>query len=199
MDPYSIWNSELFSLVLLPILIFLARIVDVSLGTLRIIYITKGLKNLVPIVGFFESLLWIMAIAQIMQNLTNIYTYIAFAGGFGAGSYIGMVIEQRMALGVVTVRIITKKDARDLIQHLKEERYGYTSFAAYGVSGKIRYLLTVVNRKEVPHLIQIIRKFNPHAFISVEDVRQVSGDEVFSIPQPSRTRWKWSYYHRVAK
>jgi len=182
MDVYALWNSQMFSLVVIPILIFFARILDVSIGTLRIAYVSRGMKHAAPLLGFFEVLIWILAIGQIMANLTHWVNYVAYAAGFATGNYVGILLEQRLAMGIVSVRIITKKDATELRSFLKREKYGYTSFAAYGVSGKIRYLLTVVRRSEVPHLVEVVRRYNPHAFVAIEDVRSVSGDEVFDIP-----------------
>ena len=186
MDLAAVWESQLFSLVILPLLIVLARIADVSLGTLRIVYVSRGMKHAAPIIGFFEVLIWILAIGQIMQNLTNWVNYIAYAGGFATGTYVGIWLEQKLAVGVVSVRIITRRDASSLLEHLDREKYGITSFAAYGVKGKVRYFLTVINREELPHMMDVIRQHNPNAFVSVEDIRAVSGSEVFDLPPPRR-------------
>ena len=91
----SFFDSDLFSYVLMPLLIFLARICDVSIGTLRIIFVSKGKKNIAPILGFFEVLIWITAISKIMQNLDNYINYIAYAAGFATGNLIGMIIEEK--------------------------------------------------------------------------------------------------------
>ncbi|MDX2414998.1 MAG: DUF5698 domain-containing protein, partial [Bacteroidales bacterium] len=105
-----------FDVVILPLLIFFARIMDVSIGTVRIILVSKGYKKLAPIAGFFEILIWIIAITRIVDNLDNWICYIAYALGFATGNYIGMIIEERLALGYETVRIITKREANNLVQ-----------------------------------------------------------------------------------
>lgn len=105
----NIINSGTFSLIILPILIFLARIVDVTFGTIRIIFVSRGLKWLAPIFGFFEIMIWLFAIGQVFSNMTNITYYVAYAGGFACGNFVGIWIEEKMAIGTMVVRIITKK------------------------------------------------------------------------------------------
>jgi len=113
-------ETEIFTWILLPILIFFARVGDVSLGTIRIIFISKGIKYLAPLIGFFEILIWLVAISQIMQNLTNIYYYIFYAGGFATGNLVGIIIEEKLSIGTVAIRIITRKDAEELTNALKK-------------------------------------------------------------------------------
>ena len=105
---------------LLPLLIVVARIIDVTLGTMRVIFITRGYKLLASLVGFFEVLIWLIAIGQIMKNLTNPVCYLAYAGGFAAGNYIGIYVSEKLSLGTVAVRLLTSKDAQPLIESLKK-------------------------------------------------------------------------------
>ena len=118
MDLSVFYHSEIFKLVIIPLLIFLARICDVTLDTARIIYVSRGMKYLAPLIGFFEVLIWLLSITQIMNNLTNVVYYIAYAGGFAMGNFIGIYIEERMAIGTVVISIITQKNASDLVKHL---------------------------------------------------------------------------------
>lgn len=104
----EIFHQEWFIVYGIPVLIALARICDVSIGTLRIIFLSKGLKLWAPILGFFEISIWLAAISQVMDNLTNIPNFLAYAFGYSMGNYIGMYIENRIAIGMVVVRIITK-------------------------------------------------------------------------------------------
>ena len=115
MDIAAFYHSEIFKFVLLPVLIFLARICDVTLDTLRIIYVSRGMKFLAPAIGFVEVLIWLVAITQIFKNLSNPICYVAYAGGFAMGNFIGIIIEEKMAIGTVVIRIITQKDAEALI------------------------------------------------------------------------------------
>ncbi len=174
MDWSAFFHSTAFTYVILPILIFCSRIIDVSIGTMRVIFITKGYRLLAPFCGFFEVLIWLVAVTQIMQNLSQPFYYIAYAGGFAAGNFVGMYIESRMALGVVLVRVITRNSASELIEYLKTQNFGVTVLDAEGLFGKVKILFTVVKRAEVPNVVAVIKKFNPHAFYTIEDVRFVS-------------------------
>jgi uncharacterized protein YebE (UPF0316 family) len=174
----SVASPEVLTYVILPILIFLARICDVSLGTIRVIFISKGIRYLAPIIGFFEVIIWLLAIGQIMNNLTNFVAYIAYGAGFAAGTYIGMVIEEKISLGLVSVRIITKKDPGELIQYLRLNNYGVTSLDGEGGTGKVKMVFTIIKRQDLPHVVEIIKQFHPNAFYSVDDVKSV-GEGIF--------------------
>ncbi len=163
-----------FSLVLLPLLIFFARVIDVTLGTLRIIFVSRGMKILAPLVGFFESLIWLLAIGQIMQSLTNVGLYFAYAAGFSFGNFIGIYLEEKIAMGLLCVRTITSEDATELIAYLKDQDFGVTSVSASGISGSVRLILSIIKRKDLEKMIHIIKEKTPKAFVSVEDVRSVN-------------------------
>ncbi len=163
-------NSELFAWVVLPLLIFVARVVDVSLGTVRVIFIARGLKYFAPIVGFVEIIIWLLAIGQIMQNLSNPFCYIAYAGGFATGNYVGIWMAEKLSLGVVMIRVITSKDASELIEYLKTAEYGVTSVDAQGSAGKVQVVFTIVRRREVASVVNLIKQFNPKAFYTIEEV-----------------------------
>lgn len=173
MDIAAFYHSELFKFVLLPILIFLARICDVTLDTLRIIYVSRGMKFLAPVIGFVEVLIWLTAITQIFKNLSNPVCYVAYAGGFAMGNLIGILIEEKMAIGTVVIRIITQKDAEALIDRLKESRYGVTHVDAQGAMGQVKIIFTIVKRKTINSVLEIVRGCNPLAFYTIEDVRSV--------------------------
>jgi len=167
-------NTPIAAYILIPILICLARVMDVTLGTLRIILISKGFKNIAPILGFFEILIWLLAIGQVMQNLTNVINYFAYAFGFALGNYIGVIIEQKIALGMVVVQIITQRDASDLIKFLKDNNFGVTVVEAEGSTGNVHLIFTVIKRASLKTVINSIKHFNPKAFYLVEDIRFVS-------------------------
>lgn len=164
-----------YSLIILPLLIFFARVLDVSIGTIRIIYVSRGMRWLAPVLGFVEVLIWVNAIGQIMGNLNVWYYYVFYAAGFATGNFVGMQFERLLAMGLVSVRIITQRDARSLIQRLTDEQIGVTSVAAEGVKGKVRILFTVLKRKRIEPFLAIVKEENPNAFISVEEVHAVRG------------------------
>ena len=158
-------------LLLIPVLIFAARVLDVSIGTLRIIFVSKGLKYLAALLGFLESFIWILAISQVMQNLGSWYTYIAFAAGFAAGNYVGIAIEERIAMGNLIIRVITRHDASKLVRHLRNTGYGVTSVDAQGESGQVKVIFTLIKRRQLEAVTKSITKYSPNAFYSIEDVR----------------------------
>ncbi|MDX5348583.1 MAG: DUF2179 domain-containing protein [Hymenobacteraceae bacterium] len=167
-------DPTLTNWVLIPLLIFCARLLDVSLGTLRIVFIAKGNKFLAPILGFFEVLIWLVAMGQVMQNLTNVASYLAWAGGFAVGNLLGLRLEEKLAIGQMVVRVITSEPATQLTQQLKSKGYGLTCVDAHGKKGKVNLLFMIVKRKNLEEVIGIISHYNPKAFYSIEDVRSVS-------------------------
>ncbi len=174
MNLTPILESHLFTWVILPALIFAARVLDVTLGTIRIVFISRGKKFLAPVFGFFEVLIWLLAIGQIMKNMTNVFCYMAYAGGFATGNFVGLYLEEKLAMGMLALRLITNKDASQLIEFLRREGYGVTSVDAKGISGKVNILFMIIKRSELATVIRVIHGFHPRAFYSVEDVRHVS-------------------------
>lgn len=164
-------DSETLSLIIVPILIFIARVTDVTFGTIRIILISRGRKFVAPIFAFFEIIIWLFAISQIMQHLSNVIYYLAYALGFSAGTFVGIWVEEKMALGMVIIRIITKKDASKLVEHLRSIGYGVTSFDGQGATGPVKLIYMTIERKDIDNIIEIIKEFNPKAFFSIEEVR----------------------------
>lgn len=167
-------GPEIYAWIILPSLIFLARIGDVSIGTIRIIFVSKGIKYLAAPLGFFEILIWLLAISQIMQNLSNVYYYIFYAGGFATGNFVGIFIDEKISIGTVGVRIITRKEGDELINQLRKKKYGVTVVDAEGSKGCVKIIFTVVNRQNIQEVVTIVKKYNPKAFYSIEDIRFVS-------------------------
>lgn len=163
-------HSPFFTWVILPLLIFLSRIADVPLGTVRLIFVSRGMKYVAPIVGFFEVLIWIVVIGQIMQHLSNPMCYIAYAGGFAMGNFIGILIAEKLSLGMVLVRVITPKEVGGLVECLKQKRYGVTCVEGQGVNGPVEMVFTIVPRRDVGTVVELVKGFNPHAFYSIEEV-----------------------------
>lgn len=172
-------NFDYHSWIVLPLIIFFSRICDVSLGTLRHVFISKGFKKIVPLLGFFEVLIWIIVVAQVMKNLNNIACYLAWAGGFATGTFVGLWLEEKLALGMQVIRIITNQDCGELLAVLKKERHGITIVDAQGAIGPVKMIYTIVKRKNVKEVIDHIRKFNPTAFYSIEEIK-VSSQGVFT-------------------
>ena len=171
MDLPTFLASPQFNLIVLPLLIFLARICDVTLDTVRIIYIQRGMRRIAPVLGFFEVLIWLMAITQIMKNLTSPIHYVAYAGGFAAGNYVGILVEEKLSIGTVLVRVITRKDATQLIEKLRDAGHRVTIHEASGSTGPSNIIFTIAKRKEVKNILKIIRQNNPTSLYTIEDLR----------------------------
>src|SRR5665648_187000 len=167
----SFFDSSLFSYFIMPLLIFLARICDVSFGTLRIIFVSKGKRNIAPILGFFEVLIWIIVISRIMQNLDNYINYIAYAAGFATGNYVGMIIEEKLAVGIQMIRVFAHERGTELVKTLNSSGYGATVVEAHGAREKVHLIYTIVQRNELENVLELINKFNPNAFYTIEDVK----------------------------
>ncbi|GAB4543442.1 MAG: DUF2179 domain-containing protein [Anaerolineales bacterium] len=157
--------------VWLPLLVFFARVADVSLGTIRIIFTSRGLKHIAPLLGFVEVFIWISAIAQITKGAHNIVAYLAYAGGFAAGAYLGMFIESKLALGMLVIRAIVPAHIADLTANLRKNGYGFTRVDAQGSQGPVNLIYAIVKRKNLPHVIGVIRESHPEAFFTVEELR----------------------------
>ncbi|MBY5951073.1 DUF2179 domain-containing protein [Algoriphagus sp. NF] len=171
-------SENLFNYFIMPALIFIARVGDVSINTLRIMFMMNGKKNVAPILGFFEALIWLLAIGQIFQNIDNPVSYIAYAGGFGMGTYVGMRFDEKLALGRVLVRVITPKPLPELIEYMKERDYRFTSVGAEGRYGKVNLLFTVMKRDSLQTFVDKVKSIDEKAFYTIESVKRISEDDL---------------------
>src|SRR5210317_650528 len=162
------------STLIILLAIFCARVIDVSIGTMRIIFLTRGLKTLSALIGFFESLIWIIAISQVMNNVNSWAAYLAFAGGFAGGNVVGIWLEEKIAMGTLVVRIITQRNASALVEAIRLADFNVTNIDAEGEQGQVMVLFTIVRRKQLPAVIALIRQYNPNAIYTVEYVRFAS-------------------------
>ena len=168
------YHSDLFTFGILPLLIFFSRITDVTIGTIRIVIVAKGQKMIAPFLGFFEVLIWLIAISQIIQHLDNWVCYFAYGAGFATGNYIGMIIEEKLAVGIVQLQIITRADAHKLIEKLKAEGYGITHQEAHGAIEEVSVIYSIIKRTDLSKVDEIIKTYNPNAFYSIADVKFVN-------------------------
>lgn len=179
-------SEDVYSYALLPLLIFVARIGDVSINTIRIIYVLGGRRLTATLLGFFESLIWLMAISQIFNHLDNWICYVAYPAGFASGIFVGMIIEERIAYGKVIVRIITRKEIVRLIEYLNSQQFRYTHVNAEGPDGHQNLVFTVLERESLDGLLVTLKQILPTAFYTVERVNRAA--EVGTIAEQS-TRW----------
>jgi uncharacterized protein YebE (UPF0316 family) len=165
--------------------IFVAEMAVVTLATLRVIFVARGVRRLAPVLGFFEVTIWLFAIGSVMKNLADFRCSLAFAGGFTSGSLLGIFIEQKLALGSVVVRTITHKAAGPLVSALRAANFGVTCLAGEGATGPVQVIFTVVPRRELAAVVALIKQFDPAAFYSV-DALQSTSSGVAPPPSPRR-------------
>lgn len=181
-------DSPVFTWVILPVLICLARIIDQSIGTLRLILVSKGYKTLAPFLAFFESLIWLLAVSQILKHLDNWVTFVAYGMGFAIGNYLGIVLEEKMSLGNVIVRVFPKTDYNELLQYMNCQSIGYSLIDAEGRMGELKIIFSIVTRKSLPKFERAIEEFAPDAFYSIEEVKSVKK----GIFQPARSKTQFA-------
>jgi len=178
-------SDATFSFVVLPLLIFIARIGDVSINTIRIIYVLGGRRMTATLLGFAESFIWLMAIRQIFQHLDNWICYVAYPAGFAMGIFVGMIIEERIAYGKVIVRIITRKEITELLVFLNTQRFRFTRVNAEGPDGHENLVFTVLERDRLDDLLHKLKQILPTAFYTVEKVNR-AGESGPVIDETSR-------------
>jgi uncharacterized protein YebE (UPF0316 family) len=155
----------------LPLLIFFARVIDVTLGTMRIIFTSRGLRNLAPFLGFVETFIWIVAVSSLVKHAQNFAAFIGYAGGFATGTFVGMLLENRLAMGTVTVRAIVRRDTTELVKALVDAGFGITCVDGKGSGGDVKVIYSTLKRQDLPAVTGIYHRTLPGAFLSVEEVR----------------------------
>ncbi len=165
------FSSDIFSFLILPLLIFLARICDVSINTIRIIYMLGGRRLTATLLGFFEAFIWLLVIREIFKHLDNWLCYVAYPAGFACGIFVGMIIEEKIAYGKVIVRIITRKDVTQLIQYLNTQHFRFTKVNAEGPDGNETLVFTVLERERLDELLNKLKELIPTAFYTIEKVK----------------------------
>lgn len=156
-----------------PLLIFSLRICDVSLALLRTLLAVRNVKVAVPIIGFFEVLIWIFAVGAAIGNLTSPLHLLGYAGGFAMGNVVGMWIEGKLAFGLAIVRVISKHGGVEVAEALRENGFGVTEFTGHGRDGSVEILDSVVKRRHLPAVLKIIDLWDPGAFVMIEEPRLI--------------------------
>ncbi len=185
--------SELATLhpVAMTLLIFFARILDVSLGTIRTIVVFRGRRMLAAVVGFFEIIIWVLAAGQVLQNLDAWYLIVAYAAGYGAGNYIGIWLEAKLALGREMVSAISFRADGGLARILRDKGFQAIDVDADAGRGpSVDLVLTVTRRRRVPELIRTILDTDPEAQYSVSDVKLAHEGFDPTMLAP-RSSWGW--------
>ena len=169
-------QTDFWAWVVMPLLIFLARMTDVSLATVRAMLVIRGLKQFAPFIGFVEALIWILAVTTLIKQIDTPLCYIAYAGGFAMGTYVGFKIDGLLGLGTVLLRVVTNENPHELMAYMREHNWGMTVIEGQGYSGNAYLLLSVIKRKDLQAVIAGIHGIFPNAFYTTEDIKMVSGN-----------------------
>lgn len=160
-------------LLLSALSIFFLRIADVSIGTLRIGYLVRGRSTLAGMLGFVESLVWLAAAAQVLANLDSIVKFVAYAGGYAAGTMLGVQVERWIAVGDVMMRIVAPVSSPSAAAALREAGYVVTEINAEGRDGQVRLIFSVLPRRKMTEVLRLVERANPAAFVSFESTTPV--------------------------
>ncbi len=171
-----------------PIFIFCARLTDVSLGTIRTILVVRGSRVLAPILGFFEVSIWLLAISGVITHLDRWYNVVAYAGGFATGNVVGIILEQKLAIGMQALRLISRTKSAAVAAGLRLAGFGVTEIKGHGLEGIVSISFVVVPRRDTPTVIKVARNIDPDVFVTVEDVRSANLHNYRSAVPP--TGWR---------
>jgi uncharacterized protein YebE (UPF0316 family) len=157
----------------MPLVIFFLRVTDMSLDTLRVLFVIRGRRPLAWILGFFQSALWVVAITSVLSNLDNLFNLVGYAGGFATGNVLGMTIEERLALGFSHVRIISSRRGSAIAEAIRQTGHAVTEIPGRGKDGTVSVLNCSVKRRQVRDVQKSIASIDPDAFVTVEDIRPI--------------------------
>jgi uncharacterized protein YebE (UPF0316 family) len=157
----------------MPLVIFFLRVTDMSLDTLRVLFVIRGRRPLAWILGFFQSALWVVAITSVLSNLDNLFNLVGYAGGFATGNVVGMLIEERLAIGFSHIRIISSRRGSSIAETIRQAGHAVTEIPARGKDGAVSVLNCSVKRRQVRAILKSIDESDPEAFVTVEDIRPI--------------------------
>ncbi|HEX6307389.1 MAG TPA: DUF5698 domain-containing protein [Longimicrobiales bacterium] len=162
-----------------PLVIFGLRIVDVSMSTIRILLAVRGHKRIVPLIGFFEVLIWVLAVGNAIRFLDSGWHLLGYAGGFATGNVVGLWIEEQLAIGYATIRVVSTHAGVEMADSLRNIGFGVTEFAGHGRDGRVEIIYTVCMRRDVNRVVAEVEHWDRQAFITVEEPRDI--------------RWGWMH------
>ncbi|HWE43879.1 MAG TPA: DUF5698 domain-containing protein [Gemmatimonadaceae bacterium] len=187
-DVFAIFGDPLWG----PIVIFMLRIVDVTLDTMRVLFMVRGRRVPAGVLGFLMALVWIIAVGNAMKHLDSIWHILGYAAGYGTGTMVGITIENFVAFGLVQLRIVSKHGGVEIAEALRDRGYGATEFSGFGRDGAVEIVQSVVQRAHLSEVLGIVDRFDDTAFVTVEDPQVLRGGSVVSrewrVPQFRRKR-----------
>jgi uncharacterized protein YebE (UPF0316 family) len=158
---------------LLTLLIFFLRVTDMSLDTLRVLFVFRGRKSMAWILGFLQSSIWVIAITSVLSNLDNPLNIVAYAGGFATGNVVGLMIEERLAIGHAHIRIISSGKGNAILEAIRKTGYAATEIPGRGKDGTVTIISCSVKRKHITRIQNEISQIDHDAFITVEEIRPI--------------------------
>jgi uncharacterized protein YebE (UPF0316 family) len=169
------WLDAIFASSYGALAIFLLRIVDVSCDTMRVIFAIRGKRVIAAMLGFVQALVWIYAVGNAVKHLDSFWHVFGYAAGYAMGTFVGISIERAIAYGVATVRVVSKHAGVEIAEHLREKGYGVTEFPGFGRDGSVEILNSVVHRGHLNDVLAVIEKWDPDAFVTVEEPKVLRG------------------------
>ena len=170
MDSVTLIDMSTLPAGLVPLMVFMARVVDVSLGTLRIVLVSQGKRATASILGFLEVFIWLVTISQILQHMAGLTSYLAYAAGFAAGTYVGMTIERKLTERKLMIRVVAPGGAGPLVAELTSRDFRATRVSGQGARGPVEIVFSIVNRSRLGEYLSIVKETKPEGFFTVEDV-----------------------------
>ncbi len=170
------------------LLIFSLRILDVSVGTIKLLYIVHGRRSIAVVLAFVESSIWLTAAGLVFSQLDNLWNAAAFCSGFATGTAVGMTIERWIGAGHVLIRIVSRDESVDWLQALREAGFGLTSVQGEGSEGIVNVVLLVARRRRTQEALEIIQTLEPEAFVTVDPISHAAGGYLVAPVAPSALR-----------
>ena len=170
------------------LLIFALRIVDVSIGTVKLLYVVRGMRGMASALAFVEALVWLTAAGLVFSQLDNLWNGVCFAAGFAAGTMCGMTIERWIGSGYMLLRIVTRDKEQELLDALKDQGFGLTMVQGRGAQGSVTMVMAVIRRRRRAEALALIQRIDPNAFITADPVNPASGGYIVPGAIPSNIR-----------
>jgi uncharacterized protein YebE (UPF0316 family) len=167
--------AELFASPWGALLIFSARIIDVSCDTMRVLFTVRGKRSIAGILGFIQALVWIFAVGTAIRFLDSWLHVLGYAAGYAMGNMVGITIEQAVAYGIATVRIVSRHGGVEIAEALRERGYGVTEFSGFGREGNVEIVNSVVHRNDLDDILEIVDSWDNEAFVTVEEPKLLRG------------------------
>jgi uncharacterized protein YebE (UPF0316 family) len=156
--------------LLIALFIFLVRVIATTLDTLRVIFTMRSNKFLVWLLGFFNSVIWVLTFAFVLSDINNFMNVLVYAGGFATGNVVGMFIEDKLAIGFAEMRVISPKWGAAILESLRDHNYAVTEIPARGKDGMVSVISSSIRRNQVEDFQDLVLKIDENAFITKEDV-----------------------------